>query len=298
MNYNRLRYFYEVARMRNITKAADELYVSQPALSKQISSLEKELGAPLFRRTGRGLILTQAGEHLYKECELIFSREAQIEDIMGEIQKLYSPRLKVASMGTDALYNMPGVIERLHEAHPDIEVEYTRMNWGEVKRAVEAGDADAGIIISYRPESSPDLCHAHILEARYSIILPAHHRYAGLAEVSMEMLRDEKFVFVSKDEREFPYDPYGTFLSDCKKAGYTPRIAATHPYVEMVLLAVQAGEGVTLLSTFAPMHHIAGLQSVVVSDLPPVYLDLIWHRTAENGNIGLFLDALKGFFTA
>lgn len=297
MNYNRLRYFYEVAKIRNITRAAAELYVSQPALSKQISALESELGAPLFTRTNRNLILTSAGEYLLRECETIFAREADIEATMQEITQLYSQRLRIASMGTDLLYNMPAIIREMEARHPGLAVEYKRMNWGEVKRAVEQGDVDAGVITAYKSEANPFLRRTVILHASYAAIVPAGHRLAGEPFVTMEMLRGERLILVDKDEAEFPYDPYGSTLRFCRDAGFSPRIAATYPFVEMVLMNVQAGEGVAMLSTFAPMHQMEGLRLVEMRGLPPVTLDLIWNRRAANVSISAFAAVLKEFFS-
>lgn len=296
VNYNRLRYFYEVAKLRNITKAAAELYVSQPALSKQITSLEGELGTALFHRTNRNLILTGAGEHLFRECEVVFSREESIRHLMEEIAQEAGLRLRVACMGTDALYSMPAIIRRVEAVRPGLAVACERMDWGAAKRAVETGEVDAGILISYQEESSKNLRHAHILTTGYSVIAPEGHRFAKLPGVRMEMLRDEKFITVAKDEREFPYDPYGSFLTQCKRAGFSPRIEASLPNVEAVLMTVQAGAGIALLSSIAPTHHLPGLCLVPVEDLPPVYLDLVWSRTAENVNIGLFRGVVRDYF--
>ena len=78
LNYNKLRYFYEASRTLNLTRAAQNLYISQPALSKHISDLENDFGTPLFVRTNRNLILTQAGEVLREECCRIFDREEEL----------------------------------------------------------------------------------------------------------------------------------------------------------------------------------------------------------------------------
>lgn len=297
MNYNRLRYFYEVAKVCNITRAAVELYVSQPALSKQITFLEKELGTELFHRTNRNLILTKAGEHLFAECEVVFSREARIQNLMEEIAREYGARLRIACMGTDALYSMPAIIGRVADVRPGLSVEYERMDWGEAKRAVEEGRVDAGILISYQEERSRNLRHAHILTTSFAAIVPGGHKFAALPGVSMDMLRDERFVAVARDEREFPYDPYGSFLAQCKRAGFSPRIAASLPNVEAVLMTVQAGAGIALLSSIAPMHHLPGICQVPVADLPPVYLDLVWNRSTENVYIGLFRKVVRDYFS-
>ena len=85
MELNKLYYFYMVAKYQNVTRAARELYISQPALSKTIKSLEKEVGLPLFYKKGRNIFLTDYGEYLKEKADRMF---AIMDGISEDLKKM------------------------------------------------------------------------------------------------------------------------------------------------------------------------------------------------------------------
>ncbi|MBA2679990.1 MAG: LysR family transcriptional regulator, partial [Ktedonobacteraceae bacterium] len=100
MNFNHLLIFQKVAEKQHFTRAAEELFISQPAVSKQIAELEKQLGQPLFAQVGRKIHLTEAGQILYDYATRIFALSTEAETILDELHGLKRGRLAVGASTT------------------------------------------------------------------------------------------------------------------------------------------------------------------------------------------------------
>ncbi len=292
MNYNKLRYFYEVSRTLNLTRAAQDLYISQPALSKHISDLERDLGVPLFVRTNRNLVLTRGGEALAAECGRIFADE---EEIYRRVRAAVTPEhmdLSLAFMGIDAAYRIPDLLTELNAKYPQIKVRTQRLNWDLVYEAVENGEVDIGLKLS-SCETYPEHIGRRLLrEDHVAAILPSNHALADEKIIRVEQLRDEPFVFLTKEESIIPHD-HALLL--CREAGFTPNIVASYPNVETVVMMVRAGAGAALLSPFAPLGGLSGVSCVPLEVSPAVSLDLLWRKDNDNPAIPLLVECAGVF---
>ena len=238
MNYNKLRYFYEVSCTLNLTRAAQNLYISQPALSKHIADLERDFGVPLFIRTNRNLLLTQAGEVLRDECRRIFDGE---ENLYRKVRSAATPEassLSLAFMGIGAAYRIPDLLAQFHQRYPQISVQTKRLNWNLVYDAVESGACDVGLKLSS--------CETY----------PEH--------IARRVLRED-------------------------------RVAAVYPNVETVVMMVQAGAGVSLLSPFAPLQGLTGVVCIPLTEAPAISLDLLWRSDSPNEASRLFVSFASEF---
>lgn len=292
VNYNKLRYFYEAGRTLNLTRAARNLYISQPALSKHIADLEGDLGVALFVRTNRNLVLTRGGEVLMEECKHIFDREEEIYRRVRSAASADGAGVKLAFMGIDAAYRIPGFLARIGEKWPHISIETQRLNWDKVYDAVERGTADLGLKLS-SCESYPDHIGRRVLrEDHVAAVLPAGHPLAGTGSLRLEQLKDEPFIFLTKDESVIPHDHA---LRMCREAGFTPNIAASYQNVETVVMMVQAGAGVALLSPFAPLGGLSGVVCVPLIASPEITLDLLWRKDNPNPAVSLLVDCAGRF---
>lgn len=292
MNYNKLRYFYEAGRTLNLTRAAQDLYISQPALSKHIADLEQDLGVKLFVRTNRNLVLTRGGEVLMKECERIFADEEEIYRKVRSAASQESGSLKLAFMGIDAAYHIPDLLSKLGKSWPNISVSTQRLNWDLVYDAVEHGTADVGLKLSSCETYPEHIGRCVLREGHVAAVLPAGHPLAGTGPIGVEQLKDEPFVFLTKDESVIPHDHA---LRLCRDAGFTPNIVASYPNVETVVMMVRAGAGVALLSPFAPLGGLSGVVCVPLTTSPEVSLDLLWRKDNTNPAIEPLVDCARDF---
>src|ERR1041385_6536040 len=122
MEFDQLKGFYNVAKLRSFTEAAQKLYLTQPAISLQVKALEEELGEKLFERTRRKIQLTHAGEILYRLAEEIVGKLDEIRSVMGELHALERGRFVLGTSDTTSLYFIPDLIKEFRRAHPNIEI--------------------------------------------------------------------------------------------------------------------------------------------------------------------------------
>lgn len=292
MNYNKLRYFYEAGRTLNLTRAAQNLYISQPALSKHISDLEQDVGVQLFVRTNRNLVLTRGGAALMEECARLFRDEDSIYRRVRAAAAQESGSLKLAFMGIDAAYRIPDLLSELHRSWPNITVDTRRLNWDLVYGAVEDGTVDVGLKLSSCETYPEHIGRCVLREGNVAAVLPADHPLADSGPIDIRQLKEEPFVFLTKDESVIPHDHA---LRLCREAGFTPNIVASYPNVETVVMMVRAGAGVALLSPFAPLNGLSGVTCVPLTSSPEVSLDLLWRKDNVNPSIRPLVDCARQF---
>lgn len=115
MNLHRLRLFYEVAKEESITKGAERLRISQPAVTAQLQAFQKEEGIELIRQVGRGIQLTPLGERLYKKAQELFAVEGEIERLIAEATTSHSDTLRIAGNYLTVQKLLPPYLEELSE---------------------------------------------------------------------------------------------------------------------------------------------------------------------------------------
>ncbi len=145
MELQQLRTFAAVARLRSFTRAAQELHLSQPAVSRQIEALEGSLGTPLFSRQGRRVLLTEPGRVLLDYAERLLDLADQAARSLEELRRVRSGRLNLAASTTPGNYLLPEVLAAFQARHPDVEARMAVHPSGEVERLVLDGRADLGV---------------------------------------------------------------------------------------------------------------------------------------------------------
>lgn len=145
MNLNQLEGFLGVVREGSLTKAAERLYLTQPALSLQIKALEEELGQTLFERDGKQLRLTNAGRILQERAKQILDLVAQTRQDVTGLKELQRGQLTIGANETTSLYILPPVIQAFCERFPGVEIHLTLRQSTEVVRLVAEGEVDFGI---------------------------------------------------------------------------------------------------------------------------------------------------------
>lgn len=145
-NFNLYHIFYTVAKCRNISGAARELYISQPAISKAISKLEQNLNTTLFIRSSRGVKLTETGELLYRQVENAFQAINQGEEQLRKVQELGIGRLSIGVSTTLCKYVLLPYLSRFTKANPHIQISISCQSTYQTIEALEQGNVDIGLI--------------------------------------------------------------------------------------------------------------------------------------------------------
>lgn len=193
MNLNHLRVFASVAEHGNLTRAARELNVSQPAISKQLGDLEEDLGTQLVDRLPRGVRLTEAGEVLLTHAQRILQAERAAQQDLRDLRGLGRGKLSVGASTTVGSYLVPSLMGELHRQHPGVQLDLTIANTASVQSAVLENSCDVGLIEGF---VSSDLLAVETLIAddMIGIAAPSHPalqkaplRAAALSELPLLM---------------------------------------------------------------------------------------------------------------
>lgn len=243
MRIEHLREFNKLAHTLNYRRAAKELFITQPALSRHILSIEESLGVELIARSPHGVRLTEAGAYFLRESEAIVQRfDAAVEHLEG--------MKSGGSLGIGMLYYSKELIvpaiARFRELHPSVRLHFISKTPGEVFDALLAGTIDVGSLLHVDFKGSEDLEIKDIYQEPMVLMTPISHRLAKAGAISVSELEGETFVNVD-DVFYQGYFEYvrGLLGSHGVEVNPTPHLVAN---VEEMMLGVQAGYGVALLS--------------------------------------------------
>lgn len=146
MTLEQLRVFVAVAEALNMTRAAEALHLSQPAVSAAISALEGRHAVALFDRVGRSIELTEAGRQFLPEARAVLKRADEARRVLTDLTGLVRGEIRIAASQTVATYWLPQRLARFATAHPGIALSLTVGNTAQTAQAVLAGDADIGLV--------------------------------------------------------------------------------------------------------------------------------------------------------
>lgn len=147
MTLQQLEYFLAIFQAGSITAAADRLHLAQPSLSEQIRRLEAELGIALFRRVGRGVVPTEAGEALRPHAESVLTGVATAREAVVAQRELQGGVATFGTFGTARYYPGVQIIADFRRRHPKVRVRLVGQNSSEVVDALRAGDLEAGLVV-------------------------------------------------------------------------------------------------------------------------------------------------------
>lgn len=291
MNYNKLKYFYEIAKTQNISRTAELLYVSQSSLSKAILDLEEEFGTPLFVRAYHRLVLTEAGKELQKQLDPFFSNEQamvrKVKDAGSTKKEPLSGSLNLGFIAFDHGLKVPDVCKDFQSLHSAIRIRYQRFNKKELFKKLNNQTLDLVWAIFSMDELSDEMDYKILDEHHFSIIARSDHPMANRRSVSITELQTERFIAHGhrKNSNEFAY-----YFDWCARCGVQPDIVDEYDYVESVMLMVQSGAGIAILSDAAPIHAFNNLVSIPLDNAPVLYSGMFWLKENSNKAIPLFVD--------
>lgn len=262
MNLHALRIFHWIAKLGSVTRAAEELHISQPAVTMQLRSLEKDLGLLLSRPQGRGIILTDAGQWLADQADRLFALEANISTSIEAFRAGRIGSLRLAATYLPANFLLPSMLANFRSMHPDVSCTVLTSNAQlacERLLRYEADIAFIGGMRTFPPEISCQLW----LEDELSIVAAPDHPLVGHPLSLSELVRNTTFVL-----REPGSSTRDTLFALCRAVGVAPPEASLQlSGPQETINAVIAGLGVTLASRLEVREHLIS-GTLVKLDVP------------------------------
>jgi DNA-binding transcriptional LysR family regulator len=192
MDFPRLAVFRAVARHLSFSRAADELNMSQPAVSRHLRLLEAELGVRLFQRLGNRVELTDAGRILADYAQRVSVLTEEVRRVLGELEGLRRGYLRIGASSTPGLYLLPDVLARFQKKYPDIEITLVVTNSGDVTQRVLAGEFDLGFVGA--PPDTPGVQTQPFADDEIVLIVPAGHALAQPQSFAPNLLAGETLI--------------------------------------------------------------------------------------------------------
>ncbi|MEJ2864135.1 LysR family transcriptional regulator [Actinomycetospora flava] len=278
-----LRYFLAVAQERHVTRAAARLHVSQPALSKQLRALERQVGAVLLHRLPHGVELTPAGEALLPHARAVVERtDEAARDVAAAGLRL------VVGLSTGVGRGLlPAVRSRLVHRDPPLDPRVRLVAWDDATAGLADGTADVAVAWAPVPGRVRTL---ELAREAVCAALPPGHPLAGRASVPFAALRDEPFLALPPEAGPLR----ASWLADAHRDGYPASVGAEVRSVEETHEALIDGRGVVLVAAGnADALARDGVTVVGVDDLPPCSLVLAWRADDRRPAVRAYVDACR-----
>jgi DNA-binding transcriptional LysR family regulator len=289
MELRHLRYFVAVAEELHFRRAAERLYVAQPAVSEQVRKLEQELGVKLFDRTQRSVSLTGAGTALLEDARRIL-RQAEVAISAARTAADHATmRLRIGYLPDSLPAALPRALRRLSASAPRVRVD---VEAGPALRLIEdLRQRRFDAVVTSLPAPTSGLRVTPLGHQRAIAALPAGHPKATEPTIVLEWLTRERLVVLPRDANPAFHN---AVVAHCHDAGLAPSFMEVAS-ADLALLAVAAGTGIALLPESVGERHVApGIRFLPLHGAEPAFETVVLtDPEAENLATGAFLRALS-----
>ncbi|MGU7784820.1 LysR family transcriptional regulator [Burkholderia sp. PU8-34] len=288
MELRHIRYFLAVAEERNVTRAAEKLGIGQPPLSQQIHALEDELGVRLFRRTGHGVLLTEAGEAFAVDAKRL------LDDARHAIKNAQSAgrgetgQLNIGFTGS-AAFNpiVPNLIRQFRQSYPAVSLTLVEGNTAQLLAYLDDGRLDVAFV-RLGSQSPAGVVFHHIAVEPMRLVLPATHSFAKKRKIPLAALAEEPFVLLPREASPTLHD---VIVGACRDAGFEPIMGQQAPQLSSVVNLVAAEFGVSLVPASVCRIHVEGVvYADVVGGNIAIRLALASRKDATTAKTANFLE--------
>lgn len=262
--------FIAVVERGNFTRTAEELHMTQPAVSQYIQSLERSMGTRLLDRTNKYVKLTRAGQIVYEHAVQMKGLHTRMHRLVDDLMHNAGGELSIGASYTYGEYILPHIIARLRRAYPLVKPRITIGNTQEIADAVLHAQLDIGVV-------EGELRHEKLIVEPFAedlmyIIVPGNHRWAGQAEISAEEIAGEMWILREPGS--------GTRAAADKlfgSLGFKPLEIMEFGSTQIIKESVEAGLGITLLSSSAVRKEVS-LGTLAMLRIPdaPVSRQFSW----------------------
>lgn len=262
-------YVIAIAEQKNITKAAEILYISQPALSRFLYSLEDELGTPLFKRVNKELIPTYAGEKFIEAGRQMISIQNKLQNSINQISQEKTGRINLSITSNHALYLLPAILPHFHKIYPDFYLNVNECSISDLENNIRNGSSDLGIYAAQN--ANPEFESISLTTEEVVLCLPASSPYLQYTVnkegfkhpwIDLNYLKNETFYV--NDPTRFTLGRFSQLLFN--EYGFTPTFSMFRN-LETCLSLASRGTGIAFCFDISEKYFTN-------YPTPPVYLSV------------------------
>lgn len=267
-----LKTFETVARHLSYSRAAEELHLTQPAVSLQVKQLEEHAGLPLFEQLGKKIYLTAAGVEMLRHGRMIIQQFRETEDAMAQLKGVSGGRLNVAVISAGD-YFFPRLLAEFQRRHENVSLKLTVHNREELLRSLQDNLTDLAVMV--RPPEDPGMVRQAFAPHPYVIVASPQHPLAGKKRIPMTRLMREPFIVRERgsDTWNSMQESFGDHLAQLN-------VAMEIKSFETIKQAVIAGMGISFLSvhTISLELQVGNLVVLDVQGFPAMLSWYVVHR--------------------
>ena len=291
LELRQLEYFCNVGKFENFTRAAQELHVSQPSVTKAIKSLEAELQLTLIDRSQKRISLTKEGKIFLEHARKVMK---DVDEALQNMQQFKIQKDNVIKFGLPPMveaYLFPNFFVKFQAEYPNIELDIKEFSDStEILQKLKDGTLDFGII--FTSNNNKHNLSIKLMSDEFTLCLPKNHKLANKKDVTFTDLKDEKFILQQS----------GTYQSKkiserCSKCGYSPNVLLCTSQLKTIKQLVMNEAGISLLPNFVLNNEFDCCRKSIS---PPIQFDvsLAWGKTKVlPDNYNNFVDFVKSSFT-
>lgn len=281
MDFEQLRIFIAVVEHGSFTKAAETMYISHSTTSRNVSALEESLNVRLLIRDSRGIKLTEAGNLLYHDGQILLQKAQELETAVKNAESGSEGGLSVASV---KLYS-----RELSDAYGEFCFHYPNVVLGiyhhelsEVFSLVNRGEQDLGITFSYSlPKELEDFEVRKVTQEKYCVVVPRGHPLASKKTVRVSELREVNYVSVGLQRSEFTRNLEEEILKDRPKSEIL-----SVPTLESLFLQVRSGNGISLVPYPMALEYGENCAVLDIEDIDTRFeIVVFWRKDNENPSL-------------
>ncbi|MEN2256798.1 MAG: LysR family transcriptional regulator [Paraclostridium sp.] len=259
MNIKEIIYFLEVVKEKNFTKAANNLYISQPALSKAIKNLEKVVQTQLIERYTKNFKLTYEGEIFYENSK------KSIDIINTELFKLQD---SITNFGKTLTLGIPpvigsvyftSVVAKFKQEYPDIDIHIVEEGANNIKYKVVDESIELGAVIF--PVEEDSIIASEIVSGDVVLVISKDHPLSNRKSIDVKELKDERFIVFNEN-----FMMYNKTINACKASGFEPNIVMKISQWDFILEMVALNEGISIMpKLIVQRYKMNGVNMIPIS---------------------------------
>jgi len=278
IEFRHLRYFQTVAKDLHFRKASEKLFITQPALSRQIQQLEEYAGAKLFDRDKRNVSLTKAGEYLLKESQFLFDHLGFIKDNIRHIASGDEGEIRIGFVGSAMQSVIPALLKKINKKSPGVHFVLTELTNQDQVDLIRNDQLDLGFIRTMRlPEGLNKL---DVFDETFCLVLPKSHSITQKSFKSIFDLKDENFILFSS---QYSHGYYDKIMSIFEDQGFTPRIAHESVHANTIFRLVENELGIGIVPSSLKQGFDLDIKFIDLDKIPQrTTLSAIWRKGSLN----------------
>lgn len=250
INFNQLRTFYHAARNQSFTKAAHNLFITQPAVTAQIKAFEDHCSLKLFKKKGRNICLTDQGHELYHKARRIFEYEQELENLIDELKNIKRGDLRLGSTKAYARYLMPVLLSSFHREYPQVRIHLDEGSSLTMTNSLV--DCKNEVAVIARAVDNPEVDFIPFSQEELVLITATNHPFVGRVSISFAEVANEPVIMkeIGSGTRKLVNELFA-------RNHIKPNMLMETSNTEFIKQLVQRGEGIAFLVRAAVAQELS-----------------------------------------